>query len=267
MYKRQVGERVSRVYRAPGKPGDILKKNEKDVKMHGQYRSILGKIMFYVQKIAPECCFACGQLARHMHNPGEQHWEAMGRFVGYLKGKEKHELVINRPVSLRTYSFGDGSYGDCPETRTSSTGDVHTIGGAVVSWRAQKTNTVCLSTAEVEYIEMTEMAKEQRFIEMAMEEMFECVMPGVLYEDNEAAIYLAKNQHVTPRTKHIDIRMHYIREHVKNNWGTIVKIRSEDNFADVLTKNVSVKIFEKLGKGMINGFQGWDKLFEYEDKK
>ena len=70
---------------------------------------------------------------------------------------------------------------------------------------------MCLSTAKVEYIEMTEMAKEQRFIEMAMEEMFECVMPGVLYEDNEAAIYLAKNQHVTPRTKHIDIRMHYVR--------------------------------------------------------
>ena len=74
---------------------------------------------------------------------------------------------------------------------------------------------------------------------MLMEDVFECELPGQLYEDNEAAIYLAKNQHVTSRTKHIDIRQHYVREHLKNNIGEIRAIKSEENFAYILTKNVN----------------------------
>ena len=76
----------------------------------------------------------------------------MERFVGYIKGKVKHELVIKRPKELRVITFGDSSYADCPDTRRSSTGDIHTIGGALVSWRAQKTKLVCLSSAEAEYV-------------------------------------------------------------------------------------------------------------------
>ena len=73
---------------------------------------------------------------------------------------------------------------------------------------------------------------------------------------------MTKNQHVSPRTKHIDIRRHYIREHIKNGYGEVVKIESINNFADVLTKNVSVGIFKKLGIGLLNGFEGSDELFK-----
>ena len=217
--------------------------------------------MIYVSKIGPECSFPCGQLARHMHNPGVQHWEAMERLVGYIRGKEKHELVIKRPRELSVISYGDSSYADCKDTRRSSTGDLHTIGGGLVSWRAQKTKFVCLSSAEAEYVELTEMAKEQRFIQMVLEEVFGTVVPGYLYKDNEAAIYLSKNQHVSTRTKHIDVRQHYIREHIANGYGKIVKVESKNNFADVLTKNVSVGIFNDLGLGIINGFEGHDDDF------
>ena len=134
-----------RTQKTPGKPGEILEKHEGEAVKHSEYRSILGKLMFYVTKISPECSFACGQLARQMHSPGEKHWEAMGRIIGYLKGKDKHELVIRRPMTLKIISFGDASYGDCKDTRRSSTGDIHTIGGSLVSWRAQKTRVVCLS--------------------------------------------------------------------------------------------------------------------------
>ena len=116
--------------------------------------------MFYVTKVAPECSFACGQLARHMHKPGEEHWVAMGGFVGYLKGKERLTLVIKRPKEVRVVSLGDSSYGDCVDTRASSTCDIQTVGGALVNWRAQKTTFVCLSTGEVEYVTLTEMSKE-----------------------------------------------------------------------------------------------------------
>ena len=170
--------------------------------------------------------------------------------------------MIRRPQSLKLIAFGDASYGDCLDTRRSSTGDIHTIGGSLISWRAQKTRFVCLSSAEAEYVALTEMCKEQRFLIMLMQEIFECDLPGILYEDNEAAVYLAKNQHVSARTKHIDIREHYVREHLKE-WGEIRAIKSEDNFADILTKNVSVNVFEKLVGAILEGFNGHEDKFQF----
>ena len=239
-----------------------MKNTESPVK-HKEYCSILGKLMFYVSKIGPECSFVCGQLARQMHNPGKQHWEAMDRMIRYLRSKKKHEPVIKRPKCLRIFSIGDASYGDCKERRKSSTGDLHTLGGSLISWRAQKTKFVCQSSAEAEYVALNEMCKEQKFLNMLMKDFFyQTCLPSILYEDNEAAVYLAKNLHVSSRTKHIYIRTHYVREHSKEH-GNIRAIRSEDNLADVLTKNVAVNIFEKLGKSLLNGFEGHDDKFQF----
>ena len=68
-------------------------------------------------------------------------------------------------------------------------------------------------------------------------------LPGIIYEDNEGAIFLAKNQQVSMRTKHIDVRYHFIRDLVQEKMLNIVYVRSEENYADIMTKNVSVEIF------------------------
>ena len=168
-----------RIQKTPGKPVEILVKNKGTAVKHEEYRSILGKLMFYITVISPECSYACGQLARQMHNPNDSHWEAMNRIVGYLRGKKAHELVIRRPKSLRIISFEDASYADCQDTRRSSTGDLHTIGGCLVSWRAQKTRFVCLSSAEAEYVALTGMCKEQKFLTMLLNEIHECDLPSI----------------------------------------------------------------------------------------
>ena len=71
-------------------------------------------------------------------------------------------------------------------------------------------------------------------------------MPGIIYEDNEGAIFLAKNRQVGMRTKHIDIKYHFIRELIGRNFLDIRYVRSEDNYADLTTKNVGNEIFDKL---------------------
>ena len=64
-------------YSSPGAPGSVLTKNQGETVNRDDYRSIIGKLMFYTTKIGPECAFAIGQLARHMQNPGEEHWKAL----------------------------------------------------------------------------------------------------------------------------------------------------------------------------------------------
>ena len=119
-----------------------MNKNEGESIMVKEYRSLVGQTMFYSTKIAPECAFANGQLARHMQNPGVEHWQAMERFVGYIKGKKEHKLIIRKPRELRSISFCDSSYGDCKDTRKSTMGEVHTI---ITSWRSMRQRTVSQS--------------------------------------------------------------------------------------------------------------------------
>jgi hypothetical protein len=252
-----------KVQNTPGTPGTVLTKNEGEPINLDEYRSLIGKLLFYGTKIGPDCAFANGQLARHMQNPGEQHWKAMERMIGYLKGKKNHELIIRKPQSLRIISYGDSSYGDCKDTRRSSSGDFHTLGGALVSWRSQRLRMVCLSSTEAEYVTMTEMAKEQRFLQMLIEELTGTKDTGIIYGDNEAAVYLSKNKHVSARTKHIDIKSHYIRDHVEEGRAIIKGERTENNFSDILTKNTTVATFKKLSEAILNGFKGWDNKFEW----
>ena len=72
---------IPKIQRTPGKPGEILQKHEGQPIKHSEYRTVLGKLMFYVTKVSPECSYACGQLARQIHNPGQQHWDAMHRVI------------------------------------------------------------------------------------------------------------------------------------------------------------------------------------------
>ena len=164
-YEKITGK-APKVYDTPGAPGEVLTKNEKEIIMLDEYRSMIGKLMFYTTKIAPECAFSVGQLARHMQNPNKDHWKAVDRIVGYLRGKEKHSLIMREPKEMRIYSYGDSSYGDCKDTRRSTSGDLHTIGGGIISWRSQLLKMMCLSSTEAEYVTLTETTKEQRFIQM-----------------------------------------------------------------------------------------------------
>ena len=125
---------------------------------------------------------------------------------------------------------------------------------------------VCLSSTEAEYVTMTEMAKEQKFLQMLIEELTGTKETGIIYGDNEAAMYLSKNKHVSARTKHIDIKSHYIRDHVEEGRAVIQAERTENNFADILTKNTSVTTFKRLSDAMLNGFKGWENKFTWNEQ-
>ena len=92
-------------------------------------------------------------------------------------------------------------------------GEAHTIGGSITSWRSQWQKIVTQWSSETEYVvTLLEVAEEQKFTQILLEEIAEVDMPGYIYGGNEASIFLAKNKHVSNRTKHIGIREHFIRE-------------------------------------------------------
>ena len=216
----------------------MLKKNESDTVMLDEYRSLVGKLMYYTVKVGPDCANAVRDLARHMKTPGNQHWKAMERVVGYLKGKSLRGLIMRRPEYLRAIEYCDASYATDTMLRRSVSGMISSIGGLIVNWSSRTQKVCTLSSAESEYIALGECGQELKFECMFLQELGIGKMPGIIYEDNEGAIFLAKNQQVGMRTKHIDVKYHFIRDLVADNYLDLRYVKSEDNYADLMTKNV-----------------------------
>ena len=110
-----------------------------------------------------------------------------------------------------------------------------------------------LSSTEAEYVAISTACQEVKFQQMLLDELIHCVKPGTIYEDNTGCIFLVQNQQVGARTKHIDTRHHFIREEIKSKNIEVKFIKSEDNIADCMTKNLSEGTFTKFKVKLLNG--------------
>jgi hypothetical protein len=113
--------------------------------------------------------------------------------------------------------------------------------------------TIALSSCEAEYVALTVAVKDVLFLHQLFLELgVEIESPTLIFGDNVASIALAKNPVKHERTKHIDIKHHFLREHVTRNDIKLVYIPTEDNLADILTKTTTKQIFQRLTPNIVN---------------
>jgi hypothetical protein len=243
--------------KTPGFPGETLRKNTEQEVDKENYRKILGRLMWFTRKLMPECGNPIRELAISMDNPGQDHWRSMSRLVGYIANTDTVELRLMKPKDLKVYAYVDSNYATDTDNRKSVTGYVITIGGCLISWSSKSQPSVTLSSTEAEYVAASMCSTEIKFIQMLLEELMptENNRPATLFEDNTGAMFLMENQAVGARTKHIDIRWHHMREMMT---GADPRLRvlftkSENNFADVLTKNVTEGIHLDLAHRIKDG--------------
>ena len=113
----------------PGYRNQVLQKNEGKIVDIENYRSLVQKLLFYIVKVGPDCTNTGRDLARHMSNPGAEHWKAMGRIAGYLKSKNIHRHVMKIPSNPSVVNYTDTNYGVRSVSR-----NICTVGGTVTSW-------------------------------------------------------------------------------------------------------------------------------------
>jgi hypothetical protein len=102
------------------------------------YSSIVGKTMYYATKIAPEICNVVRELAGHLSNPGEEHWKALERCVGYLTSEGTTPLRLRKPRVLQSISDCDSDYTKDENDRKSISGRITTLGGMTTNWTSKK---------------------------------------------------------------------------------------------------------------------------------
>ena len=106
----EIVRRDAELFKTPAYPNTTLSKHHGDAVMLTDYRSLVGKCMYYTTKIGPECVNAARELAQHMSNPGQEHWKALERLIGYLRSQKGNGLIYRRPREMRVIAYADANY-------------------------------------------------------------------------------------------------------------------------------------------------------------
>jgi transposase InsO family protein len=199
------------------------------------YREAVGSLMYAAMGTRPDIAFATSTVAQFSENPGWAHWEAVKRIYRYLIGTKELELMYGgEQRGLVGYVDADGA---SQEHRRAISGYVFMVDGGAVSWSSKKQELVTLSTAEAEYVAQTHAAKEAIWLRRLLTEIFHPIdSPTTLFSDSKSAIALAQDGHYHARTKHIDIRYHFIRYIIEAGTIKLVYCPTNDMTADTLTK-------------------------------
>jgi hypothetical protein len=220
------------------------------------YRSIVGGLR-YLTHTRPDIAYAVGYVSRFMEDPREDHWTAVKRLLRYIKGTADQRIVFPRSgdkEAPRLVIFSDADMAGDIDGRWSTSGVLVFLGPAPISWQSLKQKIAALSTCEVEYIAAATGACQGVWLRRLLEEITggEEAGPPALKVDNQPAIALAKNPVLHDRSKHIDVKFHFMRSCVDE--GKIV-IESDTNrqLADILTKSLRRLRFSEMKKmiGMV----------------
>jgi hypothetical protein len=181
----------------------------------------------------------------------------MKRLLRYLQGSKNCELRL-RPTSTVLVGHADADWAG-NSGRSSANGHVITVGGATIGWKSVKQRTISLSSTEAEYVSCSDLAREITWLRSLMEELgYRQDLPTVICQENTGAIGWVQGQGDFKRSKHIDIRVHHIRELEKSGTTLTRFVPTHDMLADVMTKPLYGRKFKdsRVSLGIVEPNQG-----------
>lgn len=177
----------------------------------------------------------------------------MKNVLKYLKSTKNYVLKYQKSgnFDLNISAYADADFAYNINDRKSISGFLLSLNGILISWKSKKQATVALSSCEAEYVSLTNCVTECIFIKQLLENLLNFnLKPIVIYEDNQSCIKVA-NTLETKRSKHIDIKHHFVRDCIENDIVTLKYVPTEHQCADIMTKALPIAKFEhfkeKLG--------------------
>ncbi|CAA9995330.1 unnamed protein product [Nesidiocoris tenuis] len=211
------------------------------------YRQAVGALMYLMVGTRPDIAYSVGVVSRTLENPKWSDWLKVKRIFRYLKGTSDMGLLFtgcDNTTQLETFS--DADHGGDTTTGRSTSGVVSIFSNGAISWLSQRQASVAISTTEAEIVAASEAAKEMVWLKRLLKDMGVVSEKPALHVDNEAAIRLAQNPEFHRRTKHIQLRHFFVRELVTDEQIQILKVDTENQLADILTKPLPRGRFESL---------------------
>jgi len=227
----------------PTPVGDVTVPSEEIRKEH-RFASIAGALNYLAHWTRPDITYAVSTMCSGMHNPTQEHWAMAKRILGYLKEYPNLRLTFQKSsITLRVYV--DASYADLPG-RKSTTGVIVLLGENIVDFTSQRQPIVADSSTAAEYVALGCATKITLWLQHLLS-FLGFVQPTTrIYEDNMGAILVARGDGPSKRTKHLDIRHHFIQEHVALKDIEIIHVPTDMQLADILTKGLSENAHHRL---------------------
>ena len=201
--------------------------------------------LLYLTVSRPDITFAVGVCARYQDEPKMSHLTQVKRILKYINDTSDYGNLYSHSKNSKLIGYCDADWGGSADDKKNISGGCFFLGNNLVSWFSKKQNFVSLLTAEAEYIADGSTCSELVWMKQMLEEYD--VKQGVLtlYCDNLSVINISKNPIQHRRTKNIDIH-HFIRDLVEEKVVTLEHVATEEQLADIFTKALDVKQFEKL---------------------
>ena len=220
------------------------------------YQKAIGSLMWIARGTRPDIQYAVSQLSQHCNEPTIRHWNAVLRVLRYLKGTINYSIQYGTGDTL-LQGYCDADYAGDTGDRRSVSGHTFLLGGGPVTWSSVKQRCVSTSTTEAEYISLSEASKQGQWLralirEIQYAEFLPSTLATPIFSDNQGCIALARDPVAHSRTKHIDVRYHYIRELVSFQKTTVDYIATEDMLADILTKPLPLTAFNRCVMGLLS---------------
>ena len=219
---------------------DKLETNEK-------FRSAIGKLLYISNATRPDISASTHILSRRCENPRQRDWTAVKRVIRYLKTTKDIQLQISseKPPELEFYS--DSDWAQDRQSRKSTSGNLIFLGGNLISWKSKKQQSVSLSSTEAEFIAIAQGSQELLWIKSLVEDLgLKQTLPIKTFEDNQSVIKITECEKYNGRIKHLDIKLHHLRDLVKKKEIEINYCPTEKMVADILTKPLAKPRFESL---------------------
>jgi hypothetical protein len=187
------------------------------------------------------------RLSQYCANPSQEHLNYAKWILRYISGTLSQAIQYQGTSSAGLIAWSDADWAENRDDRHSVTGNLMLFAQAPIAWISRRQKTVALSSTESEYMAMSDCCRQIAFSRMFLGELGEDMTnPTPICGDNQGSVFLAVNPAHDRRTKHIDIRYHFIREFVEDKQGEIFYVATEDQLADILTKSLPAARHQEL---------------------
>ena len=217
-----------------------------DPALRSKYQMVIGSLLYLMLGTRPDICYAVTLLVQFAANPSQDHLNRALYICHYLIGTKSYVLVYEGQSGNGLLACTDSDWADSPEARKSRYGYLMKFANGAFSWTSKRQKTVALSSTEAEYMSLSDCLQQVAWIKMLLEEIGYKLGPLPVCSDNQGAIFISSNPITERRSKHIDVRYHYVRELVEDKKIEVFYISTDNNPADLFTKNLGHIKFSKF---------------------
>jgi hypothetical protein len=217
-----------------------------DEQLRHKFQQVIGSLLYIMLGTRPDIAFAVTKLSQFAANPSKDHLVKALYICRYLIGTPEYRIIYSGRKQRGFIAYADSDWASDIHTRRSTTGYMVMLASGVISWNTRAQKTVALSSTEAEYMSLSDTCRQLQWMHSLLYELGMPIDTIPLCGDNQGAIFIASNPVQERRTKHIDIRYHYIRQVLEKGEVALYFVEGSENPADMLTKNLGHVKFLKF---------------------